>query len=475
MVEMNKNNKELKEFQKVKYVRELTEYWTAYMYAVINEIFVGIGVNLGLTEDKAYDLSQNNPKQLKKAGFLNKFLKGLADKFKRVFSHKVPKFRVDFKLFEKDKPIDNEKWDRINKKISDYWKKTAHKVAEEMAVKGYILGRDTAKYQKKDQEFETKSFEQVAEEDHGNNMPSSISEAYRKHYFNDPDKKTLNKSFSKVAMHVAEVESDVKDSIRKIVTTGVINGKGPQEIASDMYWNVQKAMPSAAVLRRNWSRTATTEMQSVYEAGILAQYEEEARESLSDPAKARYFVYTGGSCNWCRAHQGTVVRLLPDDIIPDKDNDSLSALGIEDSKTDTAVWIGKNNVGRYSYKAPYWQICTPAHPHGVATLTPIDFDKEFFNEKTGRVEKKQLYRTEFVPKRKDYEITEADRERRKPTFISTDRVSFNNNVYERVSPEQYKTAIEKWQNDPSLPIPVSTESTRYDKIFGAAERNQNDL
>jgi hypothetical protein len=49
---------------------------------------------------------------------------------------------------------------------------------------------------------------------------------------------------------------------------------------------------------------------------------------------------------------------------------------------------------------------------------------------------------------------------------------FNNNLYERLSPERYERAKAEWDKNPSSAIPVSTDSTRYDKIFGEAERNE---
>ena len=42
------------EKQKVKYIRELTEYWIEYVNSVIDEIYVGVGMSLGLTEQEAY-------------------------------------------------------------------------------------------------------------------------------------------------------------------------------------------------------------------------------------------------------------------------------------------------------------------------------------------------------------------------------------------------------------------------------------
>ena len=462
---ITKQDEEIKEYQDVRYVRELTEYWNAYVQALINEIFVGVGINLGLSPDKAYALAKTDPSKLNKAGFFQ----NIFDKFKRVFGYKTPKFRVNKPLITKGQPITAEQWDKFNQSLSTYWKAQMDKVTEDMVLKGFLIGRDTAKFRQKRIVYRNKTLPEIQDQQYDGKMPSSIADAYRKFNFKKAEKKAITRSLNNVAMHVSEVENDIKDKIRKQIITGVNKEKSPEAIASDLYWNVQKDGNNAESVRRNWSRIAVTETQTIYESGILAQYEDEAMESMADIRRAQYFAFTGGSCKWCRAHQGTIVRLIPSELVLDKTNDSLSSMGIKDPKTDIAIWIGKNNVGRYSYKEPGWNVCTPAHPHNVATMSPIDFETEFWNDKTGRVEKKQLYRTENVPERKDHVI---DKEERKPRFVSTDRVMFNNNLYERVSPERYERAKAEWDKNPSSAIPVSTDSTRYDKIFGEAERNE---
>lgn len=461
---------EQKEYQEVKYIRELTEYWSAYVSSVINEIFVGIGTTLGISENEAYKLIKNDPSKLEKAGFF----KSIFEKFKNIFKYRVKKFRPKVKLFNKDgSVIDEKRWQKVQDDIHDFWVKQTQKNSEDMTLKGFILGKKTSKYrEEKKKNFENKSFEQIDEEEYKNKMPSRIEEIYAD--LKPSERRTMNKALSRVAMHVADVENKVKSSIRKNVVQGLNAGKSPTQIASDLYWNVQGgSKQSADVLRRDWTRIAETEVQSIYEAGILAPHEEEARESIENQEKAQYFVYTGGTCKWCKSQQGTIVRLLPEDFIRDKNNDSLSSMGIDDDFTDIAVWIGKNNVGRYSYKEPYWQITTPAHPHGVATLHPIDFEKEFYNEKTGRVEDK-LTQYSGIPKKKDFAFTPEEIENRKPHFVGDNRVMFNENLYERVSPDEYKSALKKWNDNPNLPIPVSAGTTSDRQIFEAAEKNRND-
>jgi hypothetical protein len=462
---------EIKEFQEVKYVRELAEYWNAYMYSVINEIYVGVAVGMGLPEKEAYKLAKNNPKELKKGFFDNIF-----QKFKSIFDYKVPKFRTQKNLHNDGTPMTTDQWSKFNKALSDYWKRHTEKPCEDITLKSYLFGKNTSWFKKNYIDFKFKSIQQINSDYYKNKIPSSIDQAYTDKILKLNEKKIMSESMARVAMHVTEAGNGIEEAIRKVVTKGIEDGKGSTAIASDLFWDVEKAGVkgnTAESMRKNWNRISVTETQSVYEAGILAPFEEEAAESLDDNDKAKYFLYIGGSCKWCRSHQGTLVRLVPASFVRDKDNDSLESMGIHDPNTDIAIWIGKNNVGKYSYKEPAWKVCTPAHPHGVATFEPIDLAMQEYNEVTNRVERKQLFRDKYVPKRKNFELTQEEKESRKPRFVSTDRVSYNDNLYERVSHAEYDKAYAAYLKDPRQAIPVDMDSTSYRKIFEAAEKNSD--
>jgi hypothetical protein len=462
-------NKEDNEVQDVKYIREITEYFDTYMYALINEIYVGVGIALGLPEAEAYRLCKTDPRKLEKAGFF----KSVFDRFKSIFSYRVPKFRLKKGTFGSGKPMDEKQWEIFNRSIDKFWKDHTAKIVEDVAVKSYMLGENTAEFQKKKKPYKNKSLYQVSFDQYDGDMPKTIETAYKKYDFSNSEKNIMNRSFSNVAMYVSSTNNDIKEAIRAQVTNGINDQKSPIEIASDLYWNVQKDETlmnkyTADSLRKNWHRIAQTEVQSVYEAGILAPYEAEAMESLKDPEKAKYFVRVGGSCDWCMGKRGVLVRLVPVSIVEDASNESLSAMGIQDPNTDIAIWPGKNNVGR---KKQDWMICCPAHPYNVATFSPIDIKDEWYNPKTGDVEKRQV-KQKFVPQEIDYTISREEKEYRKPTFVDSDIVRYNNNLYKRVPPGSYLSEKNKWDRNPSLPVPVSTDSTRYDKIFGEAERNK---
>jgi len=460
------------EVQDVKYIRELNEFWDAYMFALINEIYVGIGINLGLTSKEAYRLAKNKPGKLEKADFFS----SVFDKFKKVFNYKIPKFRIEKKLYNKGEPLTPKQWDKFNKTIDDYWKKNTEKITEDMAVKGFFLGKETTDYRREKKPYKNKSLYQVEFDQYGGKMPESLSQVYKQYDFKTAEKRALNTSFSNIATEVTKTNNEIKEAIRQQIQTGIDNNKTSVQIASDLYWEVQKNQNlvnkyTSEALRKNWYRISTTETASVYEAGLLSGYIDEAMESLKDPSRAQYFVFTGGSCKWCLAHQGSLVRLVPAEIVTDTTRDSLKSMGIKDPNTDIAVWPGKNNIGFKETKNVHeWRVCTPAHPYNVATLSPINLETQVYNPKTDRVEERQK-KEKYIPQQVDYSFKSPQEvEDRKPVYLESGLVRYNNNIYEAVEPQQYKQKKEEWLNNPQLPIPVDKNSTDYKAIFGNAKR-----
>jgi len=465
-----KEIKEDKEEFDVKYIKELDEYFTAYMSALINEIFVGVGINLGLSEKKAYSLAKNDPEKLEKA----KFFSSIFDKFKGIFNYKVPKFRYKKKIYGDGKPMTPVQWDTFNNSIDSFWKDRANAVAEDLAVKSHELGKQTTEYRKTKKPYKNKSLQQVDFEQYDGKMPSTFSDAYKKYDFGNKEKQNLNKEFSSVAMYVTKTNDDIKEAIRQNIQIGMDENKSPQSIASDLYWNIEKNENlnnkyTAESLRRNWSRVASTELATIYNNATLQEFEDDAMKSLKASSKSVYFVRTGGNCKWCLSVRGTIVRLVPNEIVTDTKNESLRSMGIKDPHTDIAIWIGKNNVG---LKEKDWMISVPGHPNNVATFSPIDLGKEEYNPKTDDVEKKQE-KDKYIPQQIDYaERSKEEKDARKPTFVGANLVRMNNSVYEAVDSEDYKKKKAKWDKDPSLPIPVNKNSTDFKQIFDEAEKNR---
>lgn len=458
---------QIKEYQDVKYIREIQEYYDAYMFALINEIYVGVGMALGLSESEAYRIAKTDPKRLEKAGFF----KAIFEKFKSIFPHRVKKFRPSKGKFGDGKPLTEQQWTDFNRKIEDYWREHANRVTEDIAVKTFMLGRETAQFRKKKKPYKNKSLYQVVDDQYDGKMPSTIAQAYKKYDFTNAERNVLEKSFSNVAMYVTKTNNEVEEAIRHQVQSGIQANKSPIEIASDLYWNVQKDEElvnkyTAESLRRNWHRVAATEVAAVYEAGILAPHESDAMESLKDPGKAQYFVRLGGTCKWCQSKQGTLVRLIPASIVENAKDESLSAMGIKDPNTDIAIWAGKNNVG---LKQGEWNICCPGHPYNVATFGKIDLKTEWYNPKTKEIERRQE-KQKFVPQMEDYSYrSKEEKEYRKPTKVANNLVRYNENIYEAVSKDEYNRKLEEWRKDPSRPIPVNESSPSYKRIFEAAQ------
>jgi hypothetical protein len=141
-------------------------------------------------------------------------------------------------------------------------------------------------------------------------------------------------------------------------------------------------------------------------------------------------------------------------------------MGIHDPNTDIAVWIGKNNVGFKETKNIHeWRVCAPAHPHNVATLSPIDIETEMYNPETGDVEQRPE-KKKYVPKSVDYSFkSKEEKEYRKPVSIGTNLVRYNNNIYEAVASGDYNRKLEAWKEDARLPIPINRSSPSYIRIF----------
>jgi len=221
-------------------------------------------------------------------------------------------------------------------------------MSEDMTLKSFLFGRKTADFKKQQIDYKFKSLEQIHKEQFGGNMPQTFAEAFDAEAFSASETKALAIAMSNVSMHVTEAGNGLKEAIRANVTKGIADERSSTRIASDMFWDIQVNKDGKQInkspadrTRKNWNRIAITETQSIYEAGILAPYEEAAEESIESDGKPQYFIFVGGSCKWCRAHQGTLTRLVPASFVKDKSNDSLSSMGIEDQLTDIALWIGK--------------------------------------------------------------------------------------------------------------------------------------
>lgn len=458
---------EFREVHDTKFVRELNEYWNAYMYAIINEIYVGVSVALGMPRSQALKLARARPGSLSKAGFF----KNIFEKFKSVFKHIIKPFYPRKINIKNATP---ERWDVFSQELRKYWKDHTDSVTEDVSIKGFLLGRNTSTYRREKKPYKNKSLFQISFEQYDGNIPNRIDRAYKKYNFDESEKNSFNRSFSEIAMHVKNVNDEIEEAIRQQVQKGIEENKSSTMIASDLYWNVEKDEKllnkyTAETLRRNWNRVSTTELAMIYEAGVLSPHEAESMESLKNPRLAQYFVRIGGTCPWCISKQGTLARLVPKSIVTESGDESLRSMGINDPNTDIAIWIGKNNVGR---KQAEWNICCPAHPHNVATFSIINIKDEYYNPKTQKIERRQEEK-KFIPQASDYsELPKEERQVQRPVYVGDNMVRIGSNIYEAVDPDSYNIKLEAWRKNPLGPIPVNRAGPQYIRIFEQAKENK---
>ncbi|MDA8087743.1 MAG: hypothetical protein M0Z75_13695 [Nitrospiraceae bacterium] len=477
----------------LKYLEDLADDLSAYISAVILNVFHGVVRNLGIPDPE--NMAVKPPEQLSKG-----ILSGLVDKIRGyIGKHLHPKpFTVrGMNLYKKGRPMTQSQWDKFEDQVVQYMRPYLNGVNEEMAVKGVLLALASAEaenQQKRVHEYGKKSYEQVEHE--VGPLPRTFSEASSHRRVNKEIEKTITRAYAGAAQYVQGVKDDVREAIRQQVVKADKLGLTPQELASNLYWmkdeNPDLKQYTAQALLRDWRRVANTELAMIHEQGKMAAYEDQAMHSMRDQSKAVYMIFTGGTCPWCQAHQGRVARLIPMEMVGGEDDDSLSSRGIKDPHTDIAVWQGKNNVG---YRQAQWRLCTPAHPWNKAHLVRFHPEAESYNEDTGRIEYKNTKDMEqYLPddfKRELDEERERIRQRedqqeadrtagvhkrdieyidRSGTPAGTDRggrplATVNGTLYVGVPAEDFGAELEAWRRDRTRPIPVAENQREYSQIF----------
>lgn len=426
------------------------------MSQIILEIYNGISENIGIPEKEIQRLNRPPDELLKADFYFSRFFKGF-------LGHKLKPFKVNGMNVYKQNgdPLLEKDWQKLNKKIENYWEENSTLLTEEVTAKAFLLALITAeseRQQKHIQDYGKKSLIQMIQERFKGRMPKSFHETWNRFNIDRTARKSMLQSYNDLAVHVQTTKNDVKDAIRQQIITAHKQDKTPIELASDMYWNVQqdtklKDKHSAHSLMRDWHRIAVTELSNIHTAGKLIPMEKEAGR------KPVYMTFMRGTCDWCQSHQGTIVRLIPKSQVKDENNDSLSSMGIKDEHTDIAVWVGKNNVG---FKKANWRVCTPAHPYNVAILSFIDIEEQEFNPKTQSLDvkdkggMKRFIPEEYLQERESWGAAE----------VQGNTASWKGNQYISVSPEDYSRKFQEWRQDRSRPIPVSTSQKDHKTIFG---------
>jgi len=437
---------------------------------------------------------------------LKGFLSGLKDVAKKIIRfvgrrRKMEPFKIkDMVLYKRGKPLTQAQWDRFEKRVIDYLKPYLLDINEEMAVKGVLLAMVSAEaeeQQKQVKEYGKKSLEQVENEQFRGYIPDDIRTARERLKIGRDTEKSMVMAYDRAAAYVQKVSDDVRTAIKQQVINAHRLGKTPQQLASDLYW-MKDEVPemkqyTAQHLLRDWHRVAVTELQHIHNMGKFGKTEHQARESLEKPELAVYFVFSRGTCEWCRAHHGTIVRQIPMDAVGSEVDDSLSSRGIRDPYTDIAVWQGKNNVG---YRKASWRVCVPAHPWNTANLVRIHPDAQEYDKRTHQIKFKDEQGLEkYLPEgfRGDLEAARKRNLERKERAVADTREGVHKKwskyfdekgelkgtdekgrplaeregrVYVGVPQEEVGKELEAWRADSSRPIPIGTGQKNYTRLFG---------
>jgi hypothetical protein len=426
----------------LKYLQDLSDELTNYLSTIIISIYDGVTRNIGQKPEPL-------PKDLKKA-LLPRFAK-LGLKLKGIIGRSIkqkpdkPFVIRNLNLYKKGKPLTNRQWEEFNKQVLEFLRPHIDGIAEEMAVKGVLLSMasNEAERQKKNPEdYGKKSYKQVENTYFGGAIPDTIRGTNARFNLSKNVKKSLALSYNHVADYVTNVNDELRTSIKQQVIAAHRTGKSARELASDLYWQKvdkpEMKKYTAEINARDWRRLAFQELAMIHESGKLAQYEDQAERSVDNPDEALYFVFIGaGICKWCDPRLGTVVRLVPMELVKNEADDSLLSFGLKDSYTNIAIWNGKNNIG---YKQAQWRICTPAHVNCSCTFARIDPVTQEWDKKTKRIKYKHGQKFEkYLPDWfvKERETMQAEIQR-KEDLAAKKREENYYKTYEQVVAEQAK-------------------------------------
>lgn len=375
----------------LKYIQDLTGEFYYYVAQLIVRVYMGVCRNIGVANPDT--LAAHPPTQLAK-GYLGG-LAQLGSRLKRIVGRRLNP-NADFvlrgmKLYKKDgKPLTVAEWRAFEKQVTDYLRPYLDSLAEEMAVKGILLSMASSEMEKQGKsvvQYGMRSYKQIENEYFHGYIPDSLRSMEDRYKMDANVKKETALAYTRAADYMTRIDDRLRSSVKRQIEYAHRHDLSASELASNLFWSKEDIPElgdyTAQVNLRDWRRVAHTELATIHERGKLAIYEDDAQNSLDNPEKAVYLVFNGtGRCEWCKDHQGTIVRLIPLEAVGDEMDDSLSSKGIEDPYTNTAVWPGKNNVG---LKQSQWRICTPVHPWCGDTFSRIYPEFQEYDKDTGRI------------------------------------------------------------------------------------------
>lgn len=361
---------------RIKYIEDVAEDLALVGELLIHNVMAGVMRNIGVTD--LTRVVKPEPLQKAQSSFLSR-LKAVVKKHKGIIlGGKGPDPQAPFeikgqRIYRKGKPMSVGDWQKFEQEIMQYMAPYMKSMSEEAAIKAVLLSFATAQAEmqrKQMKYYGKKSYEQILDESFNGYIPGSFDDLDKIYSLDGSKQRAMNEAYQEVAQYVQRVDDDVREAIRRQVVIAHRTGKTPEQLASDLYW-MQEDNPelrdlNAEQLQRDWRRVAYTEMAALHGIGHMGAYEDQAEASLSSGADPIYFVFTGGTCEYCGPREGTVLRMIPKDAVADELDDSLAAQGIKDDPyAKLAIWNGKTNVG---LKRAQWRICIPVHPWGRAKL-----------------------------------------------------------------------------------------------------------
>lgn len=472
----------------IQYLEDLAREATIYLSMVIAQVMNGIKRNISPKNTGARNLQ----KALLAAGIVDK-LKAFGNKLRGLigFKGKSPKepFTVrGLKVYVKGKPMSQTQYEDLERQIGDYMQPYISTVAEEMSVKGVMLAMASAQAEANQQNIEKYGTANISEIQKkyfgGKTIPDTIKSTVERYHITKPVEKVLVSSYDRAAMHCSKMEDSVRQAVRSQIVSAHEQGLSATELASNLYWDVQKdeelkSKNTAESLMKDWRRIAYTELAAIHSDAKIA--------AVDEPGPA-YFAFIGGTCEFCRSHQGTIMLLLSGDRVGDENDDSLASRGIKDDYADIGVWAGKNNVG---LKRVAWRVCVPAHPWNKAQLVRVNPRLEKYDAKSGRFKREKGGLEKYIPKeiirerdtkeaenreRLDARIADAQKREWKKDIeyyeksgakaVSPGIAERNGQRYRSVKQSEFIDELEKWRNDRSLPIPIGDGQREHEQLFG---------
>lgn len=372
----------------IKYLDELAGELENFIGLLVLNVFLGVTKNIGIKDPEKLALKSFS-------GLYKSFLTGLAgigrnlkNILARTLNSPFSPFTVKgIQIYKPDgNPMTVNDWQLFEEQVINYLRPYLSGVAEEMAVKGILLGLASAEFDnqgKSVNQYGKKSYDQVEREQFSGYIPDTMLSMEDRFQIDDDIRKAYLLAHNRIAEYVTNIDDTITGAIKQQVTSAYRTHKDFRELASDMYWmaddNPDLKNYTVQGILRDWQRVAKTETAYVHEIGKLAPLEKQAKESIDNFDLAVYYVFNGSAdCEWCDSHRGTIVRQIPLEMVGDEHDDSLTSRGIKDPYSNIAIWQGKNNVG---YKQKQWRVCSPAHPWCGCSFSRIHPEAQVYDKK----------------------------------------------------------------------------------------------